>query len=276
MKKLLRVLLCAALAAGALTASAFAAEGEPPPLQGDFYVLVNGEYVTFPDAVPRLKDGRSFLPFVAVFGQLGFAEEDMTWDASTATVTAEKEGVFISLTQGSKSITVEREGETTVYEVDVAPYIDAATSRTYIPFGLAAEVLGYNVGWDAVTGTVIIDDGLPVEHVAAEDGPPEVPAYDKYTTYVLGSSALILDDIGDPHPYEVDRDPAKNAGTDMLYVRDRFICGAAGLSFEKPSSITASASNADLATGTNWVVCNNGTTAIDHRAIPIARIISRG
>ena len=180
MKKLLRVLLCAALAAGALTASALAAEGEPPPLQGDFYVLVNGEYVTFPDAVPQLKDGRSFLPFVAVFGQLGFAEEDMTWDGATSTVTAEKEGVFISLTQGSKSITVEREGETTVYEVDVAPYIDAATSRTYIPFGLAAEVLGYNVGWDAVTGTVIIDDIDAI--LAANDETYEL--MDKYLDYV--------------------------------------------------------------------------------------------
>ena len=158
MKKLLRTLLCTALLATALSVSAFAVEQEPPELQGDFYVLVNGQYVTFPDAVPQLKDGRSFLPFVAVFDQLGFAEEDMTWDASTATVTAEKGGTRISLTEGSSTITVSRGEEITTYEVDVAPYIDAATSRTYIPFGLAAEVLGFNVGWDAQTGTVIIDD----------------------------------------------------------------------------------------------------------------------
>ena len=158
MRKLLHTALCAALLAAALTVSSFAAEQEPPAMQGDFHVLVNGQYVTFPDAVPRLKDGRSYLPFVAVFGQLGFAEEDMTWDASTATVTAVKEGVTIRLTEGSTVITVDRDGEVTQYQTDAAPYIDAATSRTYIPFGLAAEVLGYNVGWDAQTGTVIIDD----------------------------------------------------------------------------------------------------------------------
>ena len=158
MKKLLRAMLCAAVLVTALSVSAFAAEREAPELQGDFYVLVNGQYVTFADAVPQLKDGRSFLPFVAVFDQLGFEEENMTWDAATATVTAEKEGVTISLTEGSSTITVGRGEEVTTYEVDVAPYIDAATSRTYIPFGLAAEVLGYNVGWDAQTGTVIIDD----------------------------------------------------------------------------------------------------------------------
>ena len=130
--------------------------------------------------------------------------------------------------------------------------------------------------------TVFIDDGMPVEHVPAvegDDGPPVVEAqeaYDKYTTYVLGAGALVIDDIGDSVPYEMDRDPKTKGGVDMLYVRDRFICGAAGISFEKPATLTASASDTDLSTGTNWVVVNNGTTAIDHRAIPIARIISRG
>ena len=180
MKKILRTLLCAALLVTALSVSAFAAEREVPELQGDFYVLVNGQYVTFADAVPQLKDGRSFLPFVAVFDQLGFAEEDMTWDAATATVTAEKEGVAISLTEGSTTITVSRGEEVTTYEVDVAPYIDAATSRTYIPFGLAAEVLGYNVGWDAQTGTVIIDDVDAI--LAANTETYEL--MDKYLDYV--------------------------------------------------------------------------------------------
>ena len=158
MKKLLRTLLCAGILVTALSVSAFAAGREAPELQGDFYVLVNGQYVTFADAVPQLKDGRSYLPFVAVFDQLGFSEENMTWDAASATVTAEKEEVSISLTEGSATITVDRSGEVTQYQTDAAPYIDASTSRTYIPFGLAAEALGYNVGWDAQTGTVIIDD----------------------------------------------------------------------------------------------------------------------
>ena len=121
MKKLLRAMLCAAVLVTALSVSAFAAEREAPELQGDFYVLVNGQYVTFADAVPQLKDSRSFLPFVAVFDQLGFEEENMTWDAATATVTAEKEGVTISLTEGSSTITVGRGEEVTTYEVDVAP-----------------------------------------------------------------------------------------------------------------------------------------------------------
>ena len=118
---------------------------------------------------------------------------------------------------------------------------------------------------------VLVDDGMPVEtDDAAGDGSL------KYTTYVLGQGALILDDIGDAVPYEMDRTPEKNGGQDTLYVRDRFICGATGISFEKGADITASASNEDLAKGTNWAVINDGVTAIPDKAIPIARIISKG
>lgn len=125
--------------------------------------------------------------------------------------------------------------------------------------------------------TVLIDDGMPVEDVAASgSGDSAVAAYTKYTTYILGQGAIILDDIGDSVPYEMDRDPDKNGGQDTLYVRDRYICGVDGISFEKSASITASASNADLATGTNWNIINDGTQAIPHKAIAIARIISKG
>lgn len=103
-----------------------------------------------------------------------------------------------------------------------------------------------------------------------------VVAGDKYTTYTLGDGAIILDDIGDAVPYEMSRDPKTNGGQDTLYVRDRYICGVDGISFEKPASITASASNTDLANGDNWNIINDGTKAIPHKAIAIAKIVSRG
>ena len=105
----------------------------------------------------------------------------------------------------------------------------------------------------------------------------EVTASDtSYTTYVLGNGSIILDDIGDAVPYEMSRDPKTNGGQDTLYVRDRFICGVDGISFEKPASITASASNTDLATGTNWNIINDGTKAIPHKAIALCKIVSKG
>ena len=119
--------------------------------------------------------------------------------------------------------------------------------------------------------TVLIDDNMPTEDVGSGS-----TAYTKYTTYILGENAIVLDDIGDSDPYEMSREPKINGGQDTLYVRDRYIVGVDGISFEKPSSITASASNTDLATGANWNVINDGTNSIPHKAIAIARIISKG
>lgn len=123
--------------------------------------------------------------------------------------------------------------------------------------------------------TVLIDDNMPTEDVA-ESASGKGDGYTKYTTYVLGEGAIILDDIGDAVPYEMSRDPKTNGGQDTLYVRDRYICGVDGISFEKPATITASASNADLATGANWNIINDGTKTIPHKAIAIAKIVSKG
>lgn len=97
-----------------------------------------------------------------------------------------------------------------------------------------------------------------------------------YTSYVLGQNSINLDPIGAKVPYEMSRNAASHGGEDTLYVRDRYIVGANGISFEKPSSIVGSASNSDLADGDNWQVVNNGTIAIPHKSIALARIISKG
>lgn len=118
---------------------------------------------------------------------------------------------------------------------------------------------------------VLIDDGMPTEEVTDPAG-----NYMAYTTYILGEGSIILDDVGDSVPYEMSRDAKTNGGQDTLYVRDRYICGVDGISFEKPSSITASASNKDLETGTNWNIINDEKEAIPHKAIALCKIVSRG
>ncbi len=154
MKKILRPILCGGVLAALLCTPSLAAD------EGDFSLLVNGEPVTFTDAAPVLKDGRSFLPMAATFEALGFPAEDMTWNSDTQTAAASKDGTTISLTIGKKAIQVTQAGAAAgvSIETDTAPYIDAATSRTYIPVGLVADALGYRVAWDGTTSTVIIDD----------------------------------------------------------------------------------------------------------------------
>ena len=114
---------------------------------------------------------------------------------------------------------------------------------------------------------VLVDDNMPVE----EQGDELV-----YTTYVLGENSIILDNIGDTVPYEMNRDPKTNGGQDTLYVRDRYICGVNGISFEKPAGITASAKNSDLSDGANWQIINNGVEAVPHKSIAVCKIISKG
>ena len=162
MKKILRPILCGGVLAALLCTPSLAAD------EGDFSLLVNGEPVTFSDAAPVLKDGRSFLPMAATFEALGFPAEDMTWDSDTQTAAASKDGTTISLTIGKKAIQVTQAGAAAgvSIETDATPYIDAATNRTYIPLGLVADALGYRVAWDGETSTVIIDD---VDAILAEN-----------------------------------------------------------------------------------------------------------
>ncbi len=104
----------------------------------------------------------------------------------------------------------------------------------------------------------------------------DAEGYTSHTTYFLGEGAIIVDPSPDSVPYEMYRDPKTNGGEDTLYVRDRYICGVEGISFEVPQTAVVSVTNAELEDGGNWAVINNGTTAIPTKAIAIARLISRG
>lgn len=102
-------------------------------------------------------------------------------------------------------------------------------------------------------------------------------AYTTYTTYILGDGAIEYTDIGAKVPYEVDRDPKTNGGQDTLYSRQRKCFAPFGISYTSTSVV--SPTDADLKNGSNWsLVTSVGTVKdyIDHKSIPIARVISRG
>ena len=110
---------------------------------------------------------------------------------------------------------------------------------------------------------------------------PIAVGYTLYTTYVLGDGAIEFTDCGAKVPYEMDRDPKTNGGEDTLYSRQRKCFAPYGISFTKASMSTASPTDSELENGTNWELVNNGLTDtakkyISSKAIPIARIISRG
>lgn len=128
---------------------------------------------------------------------------------------------------------------------------------------------------------VLIDDSMPTEDVEATgSGSTATPAYTKYTTYVLGEGAIELTDCGVKHPFEMDRNPQKYGGMDVLYSRQRKSFAPYGISFTKTSMAGLSPTDAELKMGANWKLVNSNEATspsyIDHKAIPIARIISKG
>ncbi len=128
---------------------------------------------------------------------------------------------------------------------------------------------------------VVIDDDMPTEEVP-ESATDAGDGYTKYTTYVLGDGAISHEDIGAKVPYEMHRDPKVNGGEDTLYMRQRKVFAPKGVSYEKTSQASLSPTNAELANGANWSLVHSGESTasqrsyINHKAIPIARIISRG
>ena len=123
--------------------------------------------------------------------------------------------------------------------------------------------------------TVLIDDDVPVEEVAATES---TPAYNKYTTYVLDRNAITYCDCGAKVPIESARDAATDGGVDKLYTRQRKLFSPYGFSFIQPSTPIMSPTEAQLKTAARWSLVKDTTSnaTIDTKAIPIARIISKG
>lgn len=121
--------------------------------------------------------------------------------------------------------------------------------------------------------TVLIDDTMPTKKVGKSG---DIEAGMEYTTYVLGGGAIEMGKLPVEKAYEMYREPLKNGGETSLINRKRDYLGIKGFSYEKKAQASLSPTDADLANPENWTLINNGTEWIDHKAIPMARIISRG
>ena len=122
----------------------------------------------------------------------------------------------------------------------------------------------------ASTGTIVITNATDTAAVYVTN----------YITYLLGKGAFEYENIGVRVPSEVSRDAATNGGIDVLYTRQRHLVSPKWISYTKASQSTNSATTAELATGANWELVNDGAvgskTYVNHKAIPIIKIISRG
>ena len=129
----------------------------------------------------------------------------------------------------------------------------------------------YGTGAPAVS-TTSESTTIAVETTTAPEG------VTNYTTYLLGQGAFDYCDCGAKVPNEVWRDPKTDGGLDMLITRQRHLYAPRGFSFVMPSTPIISPTNAQLATAARWSIVKDtaGTGFFDSKAIPFARIISRG
>lgn len=120
--------------------------------------------------------------------------------------------------------------------------------------------------------TILIDDEGTVDITTGQ------PPTTVYTTYLLGQGAIDYCDCGVKVPNEVSRDPATNGGMDTLYTRQRKLFAPHGFSFVQPATAIVSPTNAQLETAARWTLVKDtaGTGYYESKAIPIARIISKG
>ncbi len=138
--------LTAALAGSALAAG-------PDSAVPAVSVQFNGKMVSFPDAAPQVENQRTFLPFRAVLEAMG---AQVGFDPETSAVTAQRNGILLSVVPGEKQASITENGTTRTVELEAAAF--TRNNRTYVPVRFAAEALGCSVGWDQQTRTVIIVD----------------------------------------------------------------------------------------------------------------------
>lgn len=149
-RKVVALLLIAVLCFGGSSLASGAAG--PKSVQfvvGQSVYVVDG-IVKIMDAVPFLRDNRTFVPVRYLAMALGIPESGITWDEETRTVTLATGRVTLKMVIGEKVMFVD--GKPLV--MDVAPLIQ--DGRTYLPARYVAEALGYEVGWNAATQTVVV------------------------------------------------------------------------------------------------------------------------
>lgn len=119
------------------------------------YVLDGVVYVM--DAVPMIRGGRTFVPVRFLAISLGIPESGIHWDPAERKVTLESGTTVVELVIGSPEMKVNGRVQT----MDVAPEIE--DGRTFLPARYISEALGFQVGWNPETQTVVIGQSQPTK-----------------------------------------------------------------------------------------------------------------
>ncbi len=120
----------------------------------DINVTVDGQAVTFTDAVPFVdSNGRTMMP-VAKIGEL--LKVAVGWNPTTQTVTLKGNGKEVSVKLNDENITVN--GMTTKMDTKAV----SVNGRTYVPMSAIAKAFGVTTSWDKTTNTVSLKSPVAI------------------------------------------------------------------------------------------------------------------
>ncbi|TYQ16506.1 UNVERIFIED_CONTAM: copper amine oxidase-like protein [Acetivibrio alkalicellulosi] len=126
---------------------AYETEFPVPTVEDGINVLINWEYVDFPDVIPQNIDGRVLVPIRTISEEMG---AEVLYNHETKLVTIIKDEKVIKLTIGEAEAFVNDE----VVNLDVPAMIIGG--RTMVPVRFVSENMDAYVEWDGDTQTVII------------------------------------------------------------------------------------------------------------------------
>lgn len=102
------------------------------------------------DVAPFIQSDRTFVPVRFLGNALGISDDNINWNDDVQRVfIAGPNNVALTMTIGAKEIQVNADTK----PIDVAPMLQS--DRTFLPARYVAEGLGYQVGWDDTTQTVV-------------------------------------------------------------------------------------------------------------------------
>lgn len=147
MKRVISIIAVLCVLASAM--SVFAANTE---------IIIDGKNATIADGMGSIaeKDDRTFVPIRFLLEYFNYT---VVWSDETQMVTgknADSGEMFVMQVDNKNLFFFDALGNKEIVEMDVAPYLNNAEGRTYVPLRFIAQAIGYNVGWDDATKTVTL------------------------------------------------------------------------------------------------------------------------
>ena len=124
----------------------------------DSVILINGVEAPIEPSMGSVKNisSRTFVPVRFILEYFGF---NVTWEDTDQIVMGRNSQGDMFLMQVSNPVLSVKhaDGSFETIEMDVSPILSAEEGRTYIPVRFLAQAIGYKVGYDEATGTVMLD-----------------------------------------------------------------------------------------------------------------------